>query len=90
MRRHLAQHRLWSLANDHKPLAAGNAQPSLGVRTPSAAPGIAASPAGVDTASSYEEEGRLGSPALSKDLLVHLRQTLRCLMRAHLAAAHRA
>lgn len=86
------QHRPWSPANDHSPLAADTAaQPTLVCRhSRLAVLRTAYSRAGVDTVSSYGEEGRSDSTALSMDLLVHLRQNFRCLARDRCFAGHQA
>ena len=60
--------------NDHT-LAARNDQPILVCRTPFAVRHTAASHVVVGRENSGLEEGRSGSPELSMDLLVHLRQT---------------
>jgi hypothetical protein len=70
--------------------AAGTGQPTLVVHNASAALHTAGSRAVVGKESSCEEEGRSGSTELWKDLLVHLRQTLRCLARGRLALGHSA
>ena len=76
----LVLHHLMLPVSGHT-LAAGTDRPTLVVHNASAALHTAVSRAEVGKESSCEEEGTSGSTELSKDLLVHLRQTLRCLAR---------
>jgi hypothetical protein len=65
--------------------AAGTVRPNLGGRNASAALHTAESRVAVGRANSCEEGGTSGSTELSKDLLVHLRQTLNGWTRDRLA-----